>query len=281
MRFPARILRNLALCGLCASPGWASAQVTAQETGAAAATLDRNALHEFTERAEGRKLVARLLGVSADRRQMHFVREDGQEFETPITLFSLDDQQFVKDWLAAGGETSAPLPGASFRLELSISRNNGDTRKHREGSVTLEEKDSSYRLVVRNLSRETLVSARLDYAVVWEDAVAIYESSDGTWQYTARDRENERYLVKRVGVADLEDLRFNDSATVETESVPIGRVFFDGNELHREDATVGIRVRVVGADGAVLHESHSGGAEIGAMDWERIESLAEPRRIDR
>ncbi len=252
-----------------------SRPVSAQEDGG---------FHEFTGK-NGQKLVAKVLRVSEDRRQMRFVRQDGLEFETPITLFSLDDQQYVKDWMKTSGGSPVPTassPGsAAYRVEISIARTLGSSRKNRDGFYTLEEREHLYRITIRNLSRDTLEAARLDYAVVWDDAVLIYSDEDGNeWHFSTHSDEVKPDRVKQLGRVDLESLRFNASATFDTTPVSVDQVLYDGNDLYREDSLIGVKVRVVGAGGTVVQEAHSGSATIGTMTWEEIEALADPRKID-
>jgi hypothetical protein len=243
--------------------------------------------HEFTGKS-GQKLVAKVLGVSEDRRQMRILRQDGMEFDTEIVIFSLDDQQYVKDWMKVNASTASATPGMSsgagagaFRLEVAITRTPGKSEKHRDEFYTMEEKESLFRITVRNLSRETLTGARLEYAIAWKDTVTIYfDEDEQEWEFSSRDLDSPRPPVKKLGEAVLEPLRFNGEGGVETEAVRIDEVFYGGNELYGQDELLGVKVRVIGADGAVLHESDSGGAAITAMPWDEIKGLADPRVID-
>lgn len=242
--------------------------------------------HEFTGKT-GQKLVAKVLGVSDDRRQMRILRQDGMEFDTEIVIFSLDDQQYVKDWMkanaagASAGTAAATMASDAFRLEVEITRVPGKSDKHRSVSYTMEEKESLFRINVRNLSRETLTGAKIEYAVVWKDSVTIYfDEEEKEWEFSSRDLDSPKPPVKKLGEAALEPLRFNGEGSIETAAVSIDEVFLGGNELYGQDELLGLKVRVLGADGAVLHESDSGGAAIAAMKWDEIKSLEDPRVID-
>lgn len=239
--------------------------------------------HEFTGKT-GQKLVAKVVGVSEDRRQMRIVRQDGQSFDTEIVIFSLDDQQYVKDWLKSGAAAAgATMAGAAptFRLEVALTRLPGKTDKHRDQFYTMEEKENLFRIAVRNLSRETLDGAKVEYAMVWKDSVIIYYDEDEEeWEFSARDLDSPAPPVKKLGEAALEELRFNGESTIETDAVRIDEVFYEGNELYGKDELLGLKVRVLGADGSVLHEADSGGAAIAALTWDEIKSLADPRVID-
>jgi hypothetical protein len=62
--------------------------------------------------------------------------------------------------------------------------------------------------------------------------------------------------------------------------VSIDQVFLSGNAPYREDELLGLKVRVLTADGAVILDTHSGGAEVGSMTWEEVVALEDPRVID-
>lgn len=245
--------------------------------------------HEFTGKT-GQKIVAKVLGVSNDRRQMRILRQDGMEFDTEIVIFSLDDQQYVKDWMksnasGASGASAGPAAGAmaagAFRLEVAITRVPGKSDKHRDDFYTMEEKESLFRISVRNLSRETLSAAKLEYAVVWKDSVTVYfDKDENEWQFSSRDLDSPKPPVKKLGESALEPLRYNGEGSIETAAVRIDQVFLGGNEIYGQDELLGVKVRVLGGDGSVLHESDSGGAAIAAMAWDEIKSLGDPRVID-
>lgn len=242
-------------------------------------------LREFTDK-RGQKVTAKLVGISEDRRVMSILRGDGKTFETVINQLSLDDQQYVKDWLKShplpgSGGTASSLPASSFRLDAVVTRSSGETREHRNGDYAMEEKDNLYRITVRNLSRETISSARVEYAVVLRNAVSIYEDKDDAeWDFASHTEDGVSPQVKILGDAAVENLRFNDEFAFETKPVSVDRVFYDGNELYREDELLGLKVRVVSASGAVVLDTHSGSAEVGSMTWEEVVALEDPSVID-
>ncbi|PAW61325.1 MAG: hypothetical protein B9S36_07015 [Verrucomicrobiia bacterium Tous-C2TDCM] len=239
--------------------------------------------HEFTGKS-GQKIVARVLGVSEDRRQMRILRQDGMEFDTEIVIFSLDDQQYVKDWMKAQasggtvGSAAAAMPKDSFRLEVGITRIPGRSEKHREEFYTMEENENLFRIAIRNLSRDTLTGAKLEYAIVWRDSVRIlFDENKQVWDFSSRVRDTPLAAVKKLGEAALDPIRFNGEGVVETSDVSIDEVLYEGNELFGQDELVGVKVRVLAPDGDVLHESDFGGAAIAAMSWDEIIALEDPR----
>jgi hypothetical protein len=237
-------------------------------------------IREFTDK-RGQKVSAKLVGVSQDRRVMSILREDGKSFETVINQLSLDDQQYVKDWLKSRPLPESGVSAPSLRVDVVITRSSGETRKYRSDDYAMEEKDNLYRITVKNLSRETISSARVEYALVLRNSVTIYEDKDDAeWEFTSHTEDGVSPRVKILGNAVVENLRFNGEFAFETTPVSVDRVLYDGNDLYREDELLGLKVRVVSAGGAVVLDTHSGSAEVGSMTWEEVVALEDPRVID-
>ncbi len=96
---------------------------------------------------------------------MSILREDGKSFETVINQLSLDDQQYVKDWLKSralpeSGGTAPSLPASSLRVDVVITRSSGETPEASQRRLRDGGKGQSLRITVKNLSRETISSAR-------------------------------------------------------------------------------------------------------------------------
>jgi hypothetical protein len=239
---------------------------------------EADGLHEFTDK-RGQKVSAVLLGVSEDRRQMTIKREDGQQFDTVINLLSLDDQQYIKDWMK-NRPTMSAAPATEYRLDLSATRQTGKTVKNSYGdstTIVLEEKENFYRITVQNLSRETLESAIVEYAIVWKNKAIIYKAKDGDWTYTSVDSDS-KSEVKVIGQLDPGPMRFNAEVTLETVTVNMDRVYYkEFDELLYEDDMVGLAFRVKAADGTILQEAHTGSAAISAMTWDQITNLPDPK----
>ncbi len=239
---------------------------------------------EFTDK-RGQKMTARLLGVSPDHRLMHIVRQDGREFDSEINLLSLDDQQFIKDWMkqapTAGSAAATPVGGETFRIDLTIARANGESESHRSEFYKFETKQNLYRVTLRNLSRTSLDGARVEYAIVWRDDAVVYEAKDTqTWTYTTGVYGGADSRVKRLGSLPLDPLRFNASITVDSDAVPIDQVLYEGSESVQADDLIGIKVKVISATGQVLHEGEFGSAGISTLTWEQIAGLPDPLRYD-
>lgn len=246
---------------------------------------ENSEMREFTDK-RGQKIEARLLRVSEDRKLMHIVRGDGVEFDTEINLLSLDDQQYIKDWMMKETGKAAPLvpmavPAGGYRLDVSIARTNGGSTDRGDGVYKFETKETLYRITIRNLSRLDLEGARVEFAIVWRDEAIIHQRKESQeWDYTTGVYEDSTSRVKLAGSLPLEALRYNAGVTVETVAVPVDRVLYDGREEVYADDVLGIKVRVVSAAGELLHESELGSSDISALNWDQIAALPDPRRYD-
>ena len=64
----------------------------------AANTPEPSGFHFFADK-RGQQIEAQLVSIDPDRRNVQIRRRDGQLFDLQVTLLSLDDQQFVREWL--------------------------------------------------------------------------------------------------------------------------------------------------------------------------------------
>lgn len=234
--------------------------------------------HEFTDK-KGQKIMAALLNVSSDRRMMRIRRVDGQEFETQINVLSLDDQQYIKDWMKSS-PTPALVPTPSeYRLEVSIDRKSVDTEKHKsnDGYSEYEQRFNQYEIKVQNLSRETLPAFQVEYVIVWRDHMTVYEDEDrGEMTYTSDDTDAE---AKLQGVLKFAAMPFNRDEAQTTATFEINRMLWIG-DLYREDTHYGIIVRVVTESGEVLVEKREGDSNLDPYTWKMATELPDPRVMD-
>lgn len=111
-------------------------------------TASGQEFHLFTSK-DSKQMLAALLDISADNRQVKIRREDGIEFQIEIVGLSLDDQQYIKDWL----KTRVVEVKTNYRLEVDIDHNATDTERHRRDSYyTYEQRFGNYDIAIRNLS---------------------------------------------------------------------------------------------------------------------------------
>ncbi|NRB74342.1 MAG: hypothetical protein HRU46_08290 [Verrucomicrobiales bacterium] len=218
--------------------------------------------HQFTSK-DGKQMSAMLLDISPDNRQVKIRREDGLEFEFEIVGLSLDDQQHIKDWL----KTRVVEIKTDYRLEMDIDHNSTETERHRKDSYsTYEQRFGAYKVIARNLSRETLPAAFLEYVVIWKEYLRVYENEETGWTYSTSGTVEDP-KVKLSGEIPLGEMVYNRDVEVMTEISEINRYLFDG-KVSREDELVGVKLRIKDAHGNVLLEEESAGAEIEQISWD-------------
>ncbi|MEM1442659.1 MAG: hypothetical protein AAGF67_09970 [Verrucomicrobiota bacterium] len=230
-------------------------------------------LHTFTDK-NGQQVSASLLSLSSDMKTMKIRREDGQEFELVINVLSLDDQQFIKERL-----DTIPVEKTEYRVEMEIDRKaiDSETLPYRDGEsdYTLTTESLTYVVTVRNLSRETIEGATLEWAVAMDDRMDIVEDEEGGWtidRNAGREEENPTVIA---GESVLNSLPFNLDTVITTDEVQINRMLFN-RDPYEEDIMKGVLARLVGADGEVIAEARLGGSEIDEMQWEDAIALLAP-----
>ncbi|MDF1825304.1 MAG: hypothetical protein P1U68_11720 [Verrucomicrobiales bacterium] len=229
-------------------------------------------MHLFTDK-NGKQILASLISVAEDKRTMKIRREDGLEFDLVINILSLDDQQFVKEQLQ-----EIPEEKVEYRLEMDVAKKLVTSDSHdyeTSNTYTVKEEFSSYVINLRNLSRETLSGAKVEWVIAWDDKVRVFESED-EWTYSSIGNEDEKNLTRISGEFELSDLPFNQDAIVTTNVFEIEEVFHY-RDIVRADEIVGVIVRVVSGDGSILSETSLGGAEIDELAWDGVIALREPK----
>lgn len=74
-------------------------------------SLEPSAYRTFTDKRD-QQIEARIISISPDRKTMQMQRRDGYIFDSTITVLSLEDQQFIQQWLNPG----AANHGATLRF---------------------------------------------------------------------------------------------------------------------------------------------------------------------
>ena len=75
-----------------------------------AADREPSEFRMFTDK-RNKQIEARILSISDDHREMELERRDGAVFKTAITILSIEDQIFLRDWLEKGNTPPAPKIG--------------------------------------------------------------------------------------------------------------------------------------------------------------------------
>lgn len=220
---------------------------------------------DFTNK-EGKRIEARVVELSPDRKMVKIAQRDGREFELEIVLLSLDDQQVLREWLL-----SQPMV-RDLRMDVAIgkiSERSTKREKDQRGFYRLTTEFPQYRISLTNLDRESVITPILEYCVLRRERVSIvYDEDERDWGYSSTGGDEGR-IRKFQGKIELEDLVFNRQQIVTTPAVEIERVLGDGNFLYGEDELIGVRVRLVDGRGNSLGDWASSEAEIGKYTWDQ------------
>ena len=240
--------------------------------------------HQFRDQ-QGHEMEARVLSLSSDLRQVKIERRDGQVFDLVITRLSLDDQQFLRDWLLQPRE----LDPESTRIDLVASRQEitrERTRlKNEVDEIQWESRAFAYEISVNHQNRFPLAGLRLEYCLLSEDLVEVMatdpaadpagDPEDITRLFRAPSRGHIEYHFASI---ELPPLLFNREHSVETVSLPLDTVSTRGDTREQfEDRGIGILLRLVAADGTVLAESDDLIREHSTLDWAAFSHRRDPR----
>ena len=215
---------------------------------------------------DGQAIEAKIVGVTADWKAMTIQLRDGRSFEMQVNVLTLDDQQSVKEWIAANPNATA----VKFELDVSFVQKEETTERARDDYYRYTVKDVTYTISVRNKSRSDLVGAKVEYAIIVEDGVRIYRDEiTGNPDYYGSDDNPEEKLV--TGSSEVTDtLAFNHVHEFVTKPAKEETVKGDGGgTYYGADKIIGVLARVLDRDGAVIGEYKSGETGVRSRTWEK------------
>lgn len=216
---------------------------------------------QFTNK-EGRSIEAMILSVAQDRRTLKIRLRDGKEIEMEALLLSLDDQQYLKEWLAG-----QPGGGSNYRLNVSLEKMTGKaTERERADIYRFTTEYPAYRIKVHNLSREAARGMVVEYLLLAKNNTRIFRDDSNGWTYGIPDFDDTS--AKASGKEKLPDLEYNREATITTGHITLETVLGDGNTPVDADKLTGLIVRVLDGDGNVAGVWKSQDPGIAGLDWE-------------
>lgn len=184
---------------------------------------------------EGIEMEAKLTLVSGD--DVYIERRDGLATKVDISIFSKDDQKFIREWAKKDALTSGDVD-AQFKTHVS-SRSGWEST----GGIRRKRWKEGYEVVVENNSDFDMKDVRIEYLVLkFEDAIAAEKRSEGV----------ERKLK---GSAKIGPIGKRSTGTVETEQFPMletklepGFYWVGGGKKTSEDEMRGIWVKIYAGD---------------------------------
>ena len=128
--------------------------------------------HVFTDK-KGKAIEATLLSITEDKTKAEIQLKNGSKFDIPILTLSLNDQQFLRNWLK-GNPTKT-----DHNLEVDVIKHQeGGTKRilvPNYGGLKFLTDTIIYEIKVKNRARTELIGASLEYYIIIEQGV--YASS--------------------------------------------------------------------------------------------------------
>jgi len=180
---------------------------------------------EFTD-TQGRKLDAEIVGVSGDTVALLRPGEK-RPISAGISLFSEDDQKFIREWATAN---------TKYSFDVTYTKKKLDSTKQRSGPETLISERWSYRIDLKNRTTTEHNDVRVDY---W----LFMKADDGKGKGMAR--------LQTSGSQKLAQVKGSTTTSFETSPVEIsktkldgGYYYADGSRQNYSDAVGGIVLRI-------------------------------------
>ncbi|MCB1237784.1 MAG: hypothetical protein KDM91_22150 [Verrucomicrobiae bacterium] len=219
---------------------------------------------QFTDK-EGRRLEARIVQAELGSPKMKIEMRDGRQFDLDVVTLSLDDQQFVRDWLKRTPTALVSAAAATdFRLEVTLDKIEKRADSGKDDFYRYEVSDVSYRVSIKNLSRETLPPLTAEFRMIYREGIELIKVSSRSWSWSSVSEPKDTVFA---GMEAVPGLPFNYAHTFDTGAMKVERIRGDGNLFVGEDETVGAMVRLVDEGGREYGLYRSSDPGIGAVTW--------------
>lgn len=228
---------------------------------------------EFTSK-DGRKINGELLAHSGEQ---VIIQVGAKEFLVPIAGFSIDDQQFIKDWIQQNPKAVRFKFGYFFDFEEDRS---GRTQDKAPGSMVDDKlKVIPYECEIVVFNKEIAPAENLEirYEIYIDDYVVMKNNAFTGMAVGAEKRSQLETVAGRLEVPRIDAggridffRRFNTEMYIDRDG---GKTDEAANDKVR-----GVRVRIY-RDGAVIGEESAGegGREVESIPWQDAVATGETR----
>ncbi len=242
------------------------------KSGVVAASLLMTASFLFSEprtftNTAGKEVVAEM--ARATETTVTLKMGNGKEITANISMFSKDDQTFIAEWRKKNPSR------INYQFDISFSKKRLGKTKRRGNSVTITDEEWSYKVKIKNLSKEGRTNALVKglkvtykvYRTRGADA-AMNVSTNTSGSTTAEGK----YLIV-TETKDLADIPYLKETEFETSPVILskseldpGFYYPDGGKDNRKDELAGIWIKLYHAD-VQVGERQSGDAKANKVVW--------------
>lgn len=197
----------------------------------------------FTD-SQGREMQAKITRVSGD--EVYIERRDGLGTRVKISLFSSNDQDYIRDWEQQNFLKSGVV-GVRFTEETA------KEQKKNQGGLQYTLYEGGYEVILNNTGDKDVPEVRVDYLMfLFRDKIGAKKRSDGT-------------IERQKGSIELRTLKARSESRLptktfemkETELAPgyVWSLQEAGHEPDSEDSLEGIWVKVYSGDTLILESS--------------------------
>ncbi|MBL9152691.1 MAG: hypothetical protein JNK37_09410 [Verrucomicrobiales bacterium] len=268
--------------------GWLSVLMLAGAWSAAMGQEENPGEWRAFQDKDGNRIEARAVALSSDFRRVQILRRDGRAFDLTVTRLSLDDQQHLRDWYLS---LATPKPD-QMRFDLTIAKAEKPLSRERLTSAVKdalwEKREYRYDIRLTSLSSVPLSGLKLEYTLLMEDVVKVTEPDKDASPPTPGDEDDDALPRWRTlpeceiryfrGTIDLPELTYNRPHATETASLAIDAL--KSSDLDREisqDRPAGLLIRLVDAEGHVLHQQSDLSRQHLALNWDTLSNRWDPR----
>lgn len=213
--------------------------------------------------AAGKEIVAEPVSHDGNG-SLELKRSDGNTFEVKVADLSLDDQQFLLEWMKA----NPPKVDYRFEFEVAATKVSGVNSRQLSGYKNVKNELWIYSVGVSNLARQTVKGLKAEYRVF------IINAADG--QFSSGEGIKEGFIAGSA-VIDKE-LRFNEKFEFGTVEIEIDKVSYDwsfSRDERYKDALRGIMIRIKDSSGKVVQEFISTNASMKGKTWDTVPASRE------
>ena len=251
--------------------------------------IAQDSFHSFTDK-QGRKTEAQLVSIAPDMKKMRIKKKGGDEFEVEIVTLSLDDQQYLKDWVKKNPVKS------DFNLEVNFSKHLEGTKRYRVPNYDQKwvTDNTRFKIEIKNLSTDAkLTGASLEYYIVTEHGVYVSPTPGAAygdeWWYPnnpddgsrgpkvrrklPRNQSPRNPLSLKHAKAKIEDLAYNFAVNIETDTIPLREIIGGGNKSFSKDAILGVIVRITDNKGNEISVHRSSENKFLKRSWDEISRM--------
>lgn len=192
---------------------------------------------EFTS-TSGQKMMARPVNIIG--KQVRIEREDGQEFNVTLDMFSEKDQEYLREWMLAKLANDGRL--------FTIQAKEGGTRKEKTGSkgtssMVYKTWEGYYKLIIQNDSDLALKDLRIEYRYyIFDDDMGATKRSEGDTKVTKGELKIS--LLGPRKTAELETIK----TRMQESELGAGWYYSNGGDRGSKDKLEGLRMRIYKGD---------------------------------